>query len=131
MSRLKKGDVVWVRAVVETSCGAARHEHEPGVSLVHIPDKKKWPTPGLRKRMYRVSLEPPERGLVTGESYRATGWYLGSHFNDGDWEAAHLQEDMRHPVIIVQPLDNPRYLKPWACLSQDLELAVEGPLQTF
>ena len=127
MGRLKKGDVVWVHAVVEASCGDARHEHESSVTLIHIPDKKKWPS--MIKRLYRVSLEPPERGIVVGESYRATGWYQDSRFNDGDWEPAYLQEDKRHPVVIVQPLDNPRYLKPWACLPNDLELAAEGPLQ--
>ena len=114
---MEKGDLVIVHAVVIASYGSPL-----GGELIHEPELEHR----TKKRLFRFEI-CPFPAVMVGTSYRATGYYYPGHTGSGKWfdddmpEPAHLSEDKRHPVIMVQPLDCPRWLKPSACLERDLE----------
>lgn len=116
---MNKGDQVLVKATVWTEYGPG-YEDE----LVHQPTR--WSGPDLRriKSLRRERWAQPRHGLLVGYSYLATGCGYGSAALSASWDedSPALREDRRHRVWVVEPLDNNRYIKPWHCLEEDLEL---------
>lgn len=106
---MKKGTVVLVKAEVRTGFHSI-----PEDEVLHTP--RTYLGTGRLKKLYKHTIDP-YRAIVVGHSYLATGrWQPG-------WEElAELVEDRRHSVVLVEPLQGTRYLKPRACLEEDLEL---------
>lgn len=122
---IKKGSVVEVCATVCTSYdnldmfSSYDLEHEPAVGG----------RVGRIKRLFRAPTEGWE-GLVIGYTYLATGGLkreLEDEFG-GTYYQWYLQEDKRHRVFRVVPLDSDRFLKSVCVLESDLSW-VSGSLR--
>jgi hypothetical protein len=114
---MRKGQKVIVNATVDSRYGV----HNPDVlELVHCPEGLE---PGVNiKSLFRWKKTKPWLGVVVGRSYRATGIYRAepdSEFYDPYRDRA-LDEDVRHVVWMLEPLEGWRYLKPVPCLEKDL-----------
>lgn len=106
---MKKGDIVRIKAYVETSYNKNNV-----------------------KKLDRFQLAPSScdqiilpTGLLLGKSYLATGIGKGcSGFQRTlDDDPSYLDEDKRHPVWVVEPhADEDRYYLTIRCLEKDLEL---------
>lgn len=113
---MKKGDIVRASAYVVAEYGGYGDViHEPskefldGVSKYHSTHRIRR----LRRRN-RVFV-----GMVIGYTFRQTGYqYVGYDYED----PTYLNEDKRHFVYLVEPIDRQRWLKPFACLPNDLEV---------
>jgi len=117
---MNKGDIVIIRAVVDTSYVLPQNTNG---ELIHEPPVSHRFT----KRLFCYSIKP-QKGIVVGTSYRATGYYYPgqsgsfSRFDDDLPEPPSLSEDKRHSVIMVQLLNTQRWLRPATCLEKDLEI---------
>ncbi len=115
---LKKGDVVTVNAIVYTRYGdGLQGLHE---TLIHYAED--WGThhPGKMQNLFRGARQAiPWRGLIVGKSHRVTGTLVDPGSEN---DLPYLMADKVHPVWLVEPLDAQRWIKPAACLEEDLEL---------
>ena len=122
MMRVKKGDVVLVRAVISTKNDPKPYSANWPGEIIHQPDDEiKSGYHNRQKRvMRRHTLINPMECLVVGRSTRITGMYhmgIGSYDN---FDPGYLYNTTTHKVIIVQPMDTQRYIKPYACLEEDI-----------
>lgn len=73
------------------------------------------------RRIWRYEVWPWE-GMVVGWSHRQTGDLVQSRHTESDHERGYIKGVKRHLVVMVQPLHTDRYLRPSACLADDLEI---------
>jgi len=126
---MNKGNVVVVKAAVFGSLGdwpmlktVSRNTggyiavpHDERLTMVH---EAKY---GPRKRnLWRYEYETPWIGMVTGWSVRKTGDSVPSGGDWDDYEQGYLREDKSHKVVMIQPLRTERWLRPIACLEEDV-----------
>jgi len=117
---MNKCDIVLVKAAVfgSTNDRPAVHDHMPlgaSASIVKMIHRPKMD--GITRNLWRVQYTKAWEGIITGYSFRNTGRVLGGT----DYEdPGYLYEDKRHKVIMVQPLYTNRWLKPIACLAEDI-----------
>lgn len=117
-TEFEKGDVVLVAATVKSTVNWMGSSCE----VAFRPEKTKGAHPGD----VRILLRCPEkfRGLVVGVSVRKTGVRRDPSGYDRFAER-YLADEVRHPVVMVEPLWTKRWLEPRACLAEDLELVTE------
>ena len=137
---MKKGMVVVVKAAVfgstEALPGAIEvKEHARGIVNLECDQVLGTLTKfhkarfGNRKRnLWRYEYAEPWLGMVTGWAIRMTGESVSSGYEgdslDGtyDFVSGHLASDKSHKVVMVQPLHTDRWLRPVACLEEDLSV---------
>ena len=114
----KKGDIVFVRAVVSTKNDPKPFGIDWPGKIIHEPNDTELDlSRNSHKRvMRRHTLKDPVVGLVIGRSTRITGWYRMGGYDDPGW----LFDTTTHKVVMVMSMENQRYLTPWACLEKDL-----------
>ena len=116
---MNKGDIVKVKATVETLYGDRVSEPEP--ETIHSAGNTV-----NHKNLYR--FETSFTGVVLGITRRATGVYFGCGPVAGlEYEPAGLGVDKYHPVWMVADLHGQQYHAPIACLESDLEVIQEVP----
>ncbi|NIQ88653.1 MAG: hypothetical protein GWN93_06060 [Deltaproteobacteria bacterium] len=81
-------------------------------------------SPGSPQRnLWKYDYPQPWRGIVVGWSTRQTGKVYPAGGDMYDYEPGYLQVDMTFTVIMVQPLDTNRWVRPIACLEEDLDVS--------
>jgi len=130
----KKGQVVLVKAFVFSAKGGrwklfaeayrngANHDDVPNVTgdqltMIH----EAWGGYSNKLNLWRYEYSRPVLGMVVGWSFRQTGESVPSSGSYDDYFQGYLAADKRHKVIMVQPLANERWLRPIACLEEDIE----------
>jgi hypothetical protein len=103
---IHKGSIVKIRATVR------------GFHPVH----KNFRDSAIRE-IRREEVKTDQLYLVVGKSYIATGIIERGGSDVEYW--AHLNEDCRHPVWIVELIENNRFYKPLLVLESDLEIVNE------
>jgi len=106
-----KGDVVRAKAFVWTT----KVKYGQRGTLIHEPET------GTHKR-YLFRRETLFEGMVVGYSFRQTGEIHPSSGSWDDYDPGYLHADNYHFVYLVEPINNERWLEPYACLPEDLLL---------
>jgi hypothetical protein len=114
---IKKGDKVLVKSVVFTKDRCYPAGYQWPAKVVHVP-----PAPKDRRRnhiraLMRVDYKEPFKALVIGRSTRISCVHHWTYANGEGF----ITDDTTHKVIMVTPLNTQRYLRPYACLEEDLE----------
>jgi hypothetical protein len=113
----EKGDRVIVKASVYTKdkvSAQIRPCEFPHETVVDVETKWGGVARPLRRMVYKESFE----GIVVGWAIRKTGEHrYGSGYDDPGC----LFQEKNHKVIMVQPMDTQRWVKPIPCLEEDLE----------
>ena len=80
-------------------------------------------SPGSPQRnLWRYTYPQPWQGIVVGWSTRQTGKVYPPSGGYYDYEPGYLQVDKTFTVFMVQPLDTNRWVRPIACLEEDLDV---------
>jgi len=123
---MKKGDIVIVKARVETTYDTLQIEHE----VVHMPPPKEkglftsWEA--SQKYLARISEKETWTGMVVGYTFRYTGYGQSGHSWDIDESSnGSLTPDKSHKVWLVESIGDDRWTEPVTCLEEDLRI-VEG-----
>ena len=121
---MKKGTPVKVRAKVASGYYSEESvQMMTGASIIASPGK---PVRKCRivahRQLIRIELDPPIEAIVVGKSLRKTGIRHGGNCDTG---SGYLTGVESHPVVMVQPIHTPRWLRPYACLEADLEVTDE------
>ncbi len=122
---MQKGDIVLVTKSVFTKDKTHRQLKEEKVEILDDTDDDFRRGIFSRPLRYIVHQKPFE-GLVVGWSIRISGiHHVGIDnsgiFDGGDFEPGFIDNAVYHKVIMVQPLDTERWIKPIPCLEEDLE----------
>ena len=109
---MKKGDLVIVDEIVETFL-------EPMYpwQLREEPEFEDWiKIPGKYKSLYSKKLNESSIGIILGYSFLR----IGRLFANAWFCELIISKDCK--VWVVEPLQGVRYLKPWRCLEEHLEI---------
>lgn len=113
----KKGDKVLVTASVYTkdrvSAQIRPAEPYPHEVLREITPQHR----GILRPLRRMRYKQPFPGIVVGWSLRKSGEYSPAYGND---DIGCLWQEESHKVIMIQPADTQRWVKPIPCLEEDL-----------
>lgn len=116
LTRRTKGDIVQVAATVHTA-RMVKPLESTGETLIHEPESGR-----IKTCLFRVPCTP-WRGLVIGRSFLQTGEYDSGTMNQyGFVIGAELRPDKFHPVLVIEPLDTERWLRPRRVLESDTAL---------
>lgn len=122
----KKGDLVVASACIRTSYYNLRVIYREGSPRATVYREPKGLGYGQNvKRAWRIEAET--RGVIVGSSFRIIGFLDSSGFDQpvlnptksADGKGAAVK------VIMIQPTNTERWLKPIPCLEEDLTLVEE------
>lgn len=109
--KFTKGDRVLVHATVYCGYQVLRDK------IIYEPVQECQP--GLKRSLARSVVDKPYEALVVGYSYRQAGIKTWDEY---EGSSNYLMHTKRHSVVMVQPTWTSRWLRPYACLEEDLEL---------
>ena len=115
MDKLKKGDRILVRALVE--CGYSL-DYDNRWKVYAEPESCRF----TRKRtLYRHELEAIQSYVFIGWTYRHIGCYYPSSGSSYDYEPPSIEVTKRIRVAVIVPIeDDARYFTPVLCLLEDI-----------
>lgn len=114
-----KGDRVLVHATVRSG-----YQQKNYTQMIFEPPQER--PRDLKRSLVRNAIVDPCQAMVTGYSYRVTGIMISDNYSGSSGRLAFTKH---HPVTMVQPIYSRRWLRPWACLAEDLELITDKEQQ--
>ena len=118
---MHKGDRVLAFAEVSTiyiSKKSIEYITKEGWTVIHWPKQDEYSE--STKVLIRRRITPAFPGIVIGYTRKATGNFHATTYYGPEEEPSYLAQDKRHLVVVVEPLGDNQYRKPWLCLEEDL-----------
>lgn len=120
----KKGDTVKVTGLVVTKeipvWASSRMIYTSERSLRYhtkqVPDHRS----DLRDFLH-YDLKEPITGVVVGWSTRISGIYYPGKSSWDEYDPGDIRDTQVHKVIMIEPLTTEQWIKPLACIEEDLE----------
>jgi hypothetical protein len=129
-SKFPKGTFVIVRATVHTKDRPFMQNSESVTVLrnVEVPMKEPWRHEIIPRNFIKIACEP-WLGMVVGLSKRISGQYYPGTQGNYDFEGnpGEIRDCQYHRVLMVIRADHQSWVRPYACIPEDLEIRKETP----